>query len=1202
MATPIPLPPRPASPHRPMTNARPDLESTPMTKPRAHPDSMRATPMAREVCKDFLKGRCKRDPCRYIHPPPDETLGPAVTAEKAFEKVHIVEHSSNLPEETPFTRPLHILPHAPATVNMPTVGAPENIGTLYQPTAVLTHPVPRSDGPMFQLKGREVQICIAFLKGQCRYGDRCHRLHITLQHLLEAGGHGLSPSLMAQNNRGPIIRPAENNRMPMGPPPRMGGPGLDPQNRPVLPPQGPMGVIDPAVAHHDGIHKVFDEKRELVQLAPPRPGVPVAVNLPPQYGGQRQDHPFSQRLPRPHVAQNVHSSPYPVWPPPADHTRSDSNVTASSSEPESRLSVSSLDRQTKTTDSAPSSPEASNVRSLKADASRPLMPLAPRGVCFQWVHGRCQRLVCKYRHSGFDRQLVVSPQQDSAKVAESHISGGQSDVSASTAKASSVEAGRAPSQPRKRPEAAARPSVAKEAVSGTSSPSRPQQHTPLHSLPVHNKPRRVAPPRLPPMTISVLEQARVTFGPGFDIQHIKTAFDTLFVKITDVPVDLPREKVEHFLKPFGTVIEVRRNNDAYEGRQSIGVKMSNPTEASAAVESLDNVEIWGGRIRVRLSLGRTAEARVMCDADVHVMWQAPLRGAYAGYMTKEAAEKAVERMDGLMMTSSRKKTTYFITASLHKGEPCLGPFNVRFWGLPLAAEKEKSIVDKFGENTGYMWKTPPFRPQKKFGMETVESILKQIGKLSSPMFVSPPPYKDGMVHAWVRYETPDIAKTACELNGLPQERMKQEKIYVQRIHTVTQSVPWDVYNIIGGGISQLRLDTWKTSRETNIVVRKEEDKGVVIVKLVSNDKKTLVRVKSKLNLLIHGELLQVDGKQVWDGFFTLPSTMDLVRDQERWNSVLIRVDRVRRTVRIIGHPNNCRLVRTNILDKLVGFRGRKVSTIDLSGRMIGLFMNSDLKALQNAHGPENVWLDLTQHVICVRESPDKPNIYEVVEKAVRKAQQRHPSERAADPCPVCFENPTQPVVLGCSHIFCKACLARYLQSAIDTRRFPLTCLGAEGTCGAPVSLYTARDVLPPGDFHALARAAFHAHVQAHPDDFHYCPTPDCEQVYRPGPRDTVLACPDCLTAICPHCVCEYHEGVTCLDREIGIDGGVEAWAASHDAKRCPKCKTMIERAEGCNHVTCTRCHTHMCFVCLDTFPKGEGIYDHMRQEHGSIGL
>jgi hypothetical protein len=215
---------------------------------------------------------------------------------------------------------------------------------------------------------------------------------------------------------------------------------------------------------------------------------------------------------------------------------------------------------------------------------------------------------------------------------------------------------------------------------------------------------------------------------------------------------------------------------------------------------------------------------------------------------------------------------------------------------------------------------------------------------------------------------------------------------------------------------------------------------------------------------------------------------------------------------------------------------------------------------------------------------------------------RHVADLGDDHCPVCLDPPLTPVTLSCGHRWCKACLVAYLTAAADTRSFPISCLGNQGRCTEFIPMRVVRKVLPPGDFDALASAAFHTYVQSRPGEYHYCPTPDCPQAYPTGPRNDPLSCPSCLARICSTCHVEYHEGVTCADREDGGDRLFQEWMRIHDVKKCPGCHAPIERAAGCNHMTCTRCHTHTCWVCLETFPQGQGIYDHMREFHGGIGL
>ena len=49
-------------------------------------------------------------------------------------------------------------------------------------------------------------------------------------------------------------------------------------------------------------------------------------------------------------------------------------------------------------------------------------------------------------------------------------------------------------------------------------------------------------------------------------------------------------------------------------------------------------------------------------------------------------------------------------------------------------------------------------------------------------------------------------------------------------------------------------------------------------------------------------------------------------------------------------------------------------------------------------------------------------------------------------------------------------------------------------------------------------------------------------------------------------------------------------------RECPGCSVMIEKMDGCNHMTCSNCNTHFCWICMLAFDE-DTIYDHIRDTH-----
>lgn len=199
--------------------------------------------------------------------------------------------------------------------------------------------------------------------------------------------------------------------------------------------------------------------------------------------------------------------------------------------------------------------------------------------------------------------------------------------------------------------------------------------------------------------------------------------------------------------------------------------------------------------------------------------------------------------------------------------------------------------------------------------------------------------------------------------------------------------------------------------------------------------------------------------------------------------------------------------------------------------------------------------------------------------------------------------------LPCGHTYDTACLQLLAQSSCTDSFHPVVCIAnlpEAKTCTAPLSLQVIRDLLHPEEESRLVEASLRAHLNAHPEEYHYCPTADCPTIYRPARAGTVIRCPSCVATICAHCHVEYHEGLSCEEYKDSLRPHAELfarWKQENGIRSCPKCKTDIQKNGGCNHIHCAGCKTHICWKCMQHFDeadRGDGVYGHMQRVHGGI--
>ncbi|KAF2432780.1 hypothetical protein EJ08DRAFT_647875 [Tothia fuscella] len=165
--------------------------------------------------------------------------------------------------------------------------------------------------------------------------------------------------------------------------------------------------------------------------------------------------------------------------------------------------------------------------------------------------------------------------------------------------------------------------------------------------------------------------------------------------------------------------------------------------------------------------------------------------------------------------------------------------------------------------------------------------------------------------------------------------------------------------------------------------------------------------------------------------------------------------------------------------------------------------------------------------------------------------------------------------LECGHRMCHTCLTRIFKlSTTDPQLMPPRC------CTENVIPLRHVDRLFDADFKRTWNRKFAEYTTR---NRLYCPTKGCGHWIKPkyiemdratGRR--VGTCRECKTKVCKKCGTRWH-GIRDCHTDDGTKRVIEL-GQENGWQRCYNCRTMVQLAEGCNHMRC-HCNAEFCMVC-----------------------
>ncbi|KAL1732513.1 hypothetical protein EV714DRAFT_206731 [Schizophyllum commune] len=366
-----------------------------------------------------------------------------------------------------------------------------------------------------------------------------------------------------------------------------------------------------------------------------------------------------------------------------------------------------------------------------------------------------------------------------------------------------------------------------------------------------------------------------------------------------------------------------------------------------------------------------------------------------------------------------------------------------------------------------------------------------------------------------------------------------------------------------------------TGASLTIGVLRLHDRPHVFIQILGREKEAMGLLKVRAEDLARGVDLGV-----WPTGLT-EQYLDVVA--ERTETFILHDTQTCR-LKVFGAPAAILRAREEIKAE-EGRLAQQAMSFPIDAALVSYFLRQGVLALKKELGEENA-----------RMRGPRARCYIVVRggEAARRAVQRHmveamtyrPSAAAGAICPVCFMEPSAPFRLGCGHVYCTTCAKHLLSSATENKTFPLFCIGEDATCG-------------------LFDAAFATHMERNANQLKYCRTAACGQVYSTTGDRRLLTCPSCFATVCTGCNEGTHVGLTCEENAPDVrrkhdEELNDALIAEQNYKRCPNCRVLVEKTEGCNHMQCSGCQTHFCWRCTRAFPTGQAVYTHMSEAHGGM--
>ena len=509
--------------------------------------------------------------------------------------------------------------------------------------------------------------------------------------------------------------------------------------------------------------------------------------------------------------------------------------------------------------------------------------------------------------------------------------------------------------------------------------------------------------------------------------------------------------------------------------------------------------------------------------------------------------------------------------------------------------------------------------------EQIYALNQQLQRLVS-QYATPNHYKVSVLQpedhhitfrAFVDFNNPDEGQRA--MNGLVQEELSGRHLNVKPVLSSSVRFIPRVYEVIKEDVNAVKSKLLEQYRSNLLRVNEKKDKhGNILIEIFSSDLQAFTTAKSALNTVLQPHVIECRLPFLQQYVLSHQCRQDLDRIQSSTTTLIFQNLRTM-TLSVYGTEANRTqaLIQLNARIDELESTGVVIHELKLKGpdmppglmkHLVSLF-GVDLMGILQMEGVNGASLDPRKQILTLFSTATaKASVMNMIDEYTALVPAHNTTSQIDDveECYVCFtdiDNIKDSFRLECcGHVCHLDCIK--LQIASNTVTFPLVC-AADG-CSHPFVWKDFQNLFKCTTLtlQSLIESSLKTYLPANKDKVRNCPTPDCKMVYVTSDNGHCFICGECKIRLCTHCHVQYHDGLTCAMYKSGkeIDKELEEWLQKNpqNRKRCPKCTAPIEKDGGCNHMRCSQCRIHICWICLQYFDNDQTCYRHLHQAHMSF--